>query len=123
MPAGRKIAYANPVSNYRPRKDDHYNSRLTIGGDKILYPSDSGSNDATLLEAKIIFNSVISTPGSPFICADIKDYLFVSPWNTSHTSKYISSGSPKKYESTTIYNLLLNLTDTCIEKYNNVCKG
>ena len=59
--------YDNPVCDYRPRKDDPYCIRLTISGDKIPYPSDSGSHDATLLEAKILFGGVIPTPGSHFI--------------------------------------------------------
>ena len=52
-----------------------YHIRLTIGSDKLPYPLDSGSPVATLLEAKIIFNSVISTPFYRFICADIKEYF------------------------------------------------
>ena len=71
--------YDNPVCEYHSRKDDTYRISLTISGDNIPYPSDSGYPAATLLEAKIIFNSVISTPGSQFICADIKDYFLFSP--------------------------------------------
>ena len=76
---GRNITYSNTVCDYRPRKYDPYYIRLTIGGDKLRYPSDSGYPDATLLEAKILFNSVISTPGYQFICEDIKDYFLCSP--------------------------------------------
>ena len=37
--SGRNTTYANPVCDYDPRKDDPYCIRLTIGGDKIPYPS------------------------------------------------------------------------------------
>ena len=71
--------YANPVCDYCPHKDEPYRIRLTIVGDKLTYPSDSGSPDTTLLEAKIIFDGVISNPGSLFISADNKNYFFCSP--------------------------------------------
>ena len=77
--SGRKITYSNPVCDYFPHKDDPYRIRLTIGGDKFPYPSGSGSPAATLLEAKILFSSVISTPGYQFICAYIKDCFIYSP--------------------------------------------
>ena len=64
VPTGRKVTYANPVCDYRPLKDDKYRVRLTVGGDRLPYPEDSVLPAATLLEAKILFNSVISTPGS-----------------------------------------------------------
>ena len=75
---GQNITYANPVYDYLPRKYNPYHVRLTIGGDNINYPSNSGSPSATLLEAKFIFDRLISTPGSWFICADIKDYFLCS---------------------------------------------
>ena len=56
--------YANPLCDYLPLKYEPYRIRLTIGGDKLPYPSDSGSPAATLVEAKVLFNSVVSTPGS-----------------------------------------------------------
>ena len=64
VPSGRNIMYVNPVCEYHPHKDDPYRIRLTIVGDKITYPLQSGSPATILLGAKIIFNSVISTPGS-----------------------------------------------------------
>ena len=75
----RNITYANPLCDYRPLKDDPYRIRITIGGNKLPYPSYSGSPAATLLEAEIIFNSVISTPGSQFIYANTKDYFICLP--------------------------------------------
>ena len=71
--------YANPVCKYHPRKENPHWVRLAIDDDIIPYPSDSGDLDATLLEAKIIFNSVFLTPGYELICADIKGYFLSSP--------------------------------------------
>ena len=44
---------------------------LTVGGDRLPYAHDSSSPAASLLDDKLIINSVISTPGSRFISADI----------------------------------------------------
>ena len=82
VPTDRKVTYANPVCDYRPLKDDPYRIRLTVGGDKLPYANDAGSPAASLLEAKLLFNSVISTPGAKFISADIKDYFLCSPMKT-----------------------------------------
>ena len=71
--------YENPVYVDHPRKDDLYLIRLTIGVESLPHPSESGSTSATLPEEKIFFNSIISTPGSQFIYADIKDYFICSP--------------------------------------------
>jgi hypothetical protein len=79
VPHGRKVTYANPVCDYRPLKSDQYRVRLTVGGDRLPYASDAGAPAASLLEAKILFNSVISTPGARFAAADIKDYFLCSP--------------------------------------------
>jgi hypothetical protein len=61
IPNGRKVTYANAVCDYRPLKDEPYRVRLTVGGDRLPYPADAGAPAATILEAKLLFNSVVST--------------------------------------------------------------
>jgi hypothetical protein len=79
VPTGRKATYANAICDYRPTKDDPWRVRLTVGGDKLDYPGDPGAPAASLLEAKLILNSVISTKGAKFLTADIKDYFLNNP--------------------------------------------
>lgn len=79
IPKGKKITYGTIVCDYRPLKDDPYRVRLTVGGDKLPYFADAGSPAASLLEAKLLFNSIVSTPGAKFFSADIKDYFLCSP--------------------------------------------
>ena len=79
VPTGQKITYANPVCDYRPRKDNPYHVRLIIVGEMFPYLSDLGYPAATLLEAKINYDGVILTPCYQFICADIKDHFLCSP--------------------------------------------
>ena len=64
VPTGRNITYLNPVCDYLPRKYNPYCVILKIGGENITYPPESGSPAITLLEAKIIFNRFILSPGS-----------------------------------------------------------
>ena len=55
--------------------------RLTVGGDRLSYPSDARSPAASLIEAKVLFNSTISDAdkGARFISADIKDFFLAAP--------------------------------------------
>ena len=67
IPANRKVTYANPVCDFRPLKDEPYHVRLTVGSDGLFYEADTGAPTASLLEVKILLNSVISTPGARFV--------------------------------------------------------
>ena len=80
VPLNKKITYANMVCDYRPSKDDPYRIRLTIGGDKLDYFGNSASPAASLLETKLIINSVISDShlGARFASIDIKDHFLQS---------------------------------------------
>ena len=81
IPKGRDITYATFVLDYRPLKSEPYRVRITVGGDKLSYPYDSGSPAANLLETKILINSTISNAGrgARFMSADIKDYFLATP--------------------------------------------
>ena len=80
VPQGKKVTYANMVCDYRPLKDEPYRVRLTIGGDKLDYFDDTASPAASLLETKILINSVISDAhhGARFLGIDIKDFFLLS---------------------------------------------
>ena len=73
----KKVTYANMVCDYRPLKSDPYRVRLTVGGDKLDYFDDAASPVATLLETKLLLNSVISGAhkGARFMTIDIKDFF------------------------------------------------
>ena len=60
IPSNKKIAYANMICDYRPLKSEKYRVRLTIGGDVLDYFNDAASPAASLLESKLMLNSVIS---------------------------------------------------------------
>jgi len=78
VPEDRDVTYASFVCDYRPLKSDPYRVRLDVGGDKLTYADDAGSPAASLIETKLLINSVISTPGAKFISMDLK-YHFLCP--------------------------------------------
>ena len=67
VPNDKTITYANPVCDYRPTKDDPYRVRLTLGGDRFSCSHDVGAPAANILDAKILFNSLIFTPNARFM--------------------------------------------------------
>ncbi len=50
-----------------------------MGGNLINYPDNCGTPTANLLTIKLMFNSIISTPGAKFITIDIKDFYLMMP--------------------------------------------
>ena len=74
LPSHKKATYARIVANYRPQKADPYRIRITVGGDKLEYAGETYTPNADITTAKILFNSVISTPGGRFLGADLKDF-------------------------------------------------
>ena len=80
VPHNKKVTYANMVCDVRPKKDDVYRTRLTVGGDKLDYDGDASSPAASLIETKLLINSVISVAknGARFFTFDIKDQFLQS---------------------------------------------
>jgi hypothetical protein len=75
----RDITYGRIVCNYCPEKKDPHHTRITMGGNLIKCPDDSGTPTADILTIKILFNSVISTPNTKFMTIDIKDFYLMTP--------------------------------------------
>ena len=79
MPKDRKATYVRVVSAMRPEKANPYRVRWTVGGDKVDYPFDVSTKTADLTTAKLLFNSVLSTPFARFMTADLKDFYLGTP--------------------------------------------
>ena len=78
--SNKKVLYANMVCNVRPKKNDVYRTQLTVGGDKLDYYCDTFSPAVSLIETKLLINSVISDAkkGVRFLILDIKVQFFQS---------------------------------------------
>jgi hypothetical protein len=59
--------------------DDPNRMRFTIGGDQINYPGEVGTPTAEMLVAKLLFNSIISTPNAKFMTIDISNFYLMMP--------------------------------------------
>lgn len=79
VPKGRKVTYLRVVSALRPEKTNPHRVRWTVGGDKVDYPFDVSTKTADLTTAKILINSVVSTPNAKFLTADLKDFYLGTP--------------------------------------------
>lgn len=123
VPTDRKVSYSNFVCDYRPLKSEPYRVRMTVGGDKLDYPDETASPAASLIETKLIANSVISdhkTNNARFCSLDIKDFflstVMIRPEFIRIHKKYFS----KKFIAA--YNLSDKIApDGYI--YVKICKG
>ena len=81
VPHDRDVTYASFVCDHRPLKSEPWRVRIVVGGDKLSYNDDPGSPAASLLETKILINSVISDAGNGarFMSLDLKDYFLATP--------------------------------------------
>ena len=81
VPLNQQVTYASFVCDYRPLKSEPYRVRLVVGGDRLSYFDDAGAPAATMLETKILINSVISgaKDGARFMSVDLKDFFLATP--------------------------------------------
>ena len=79
IPRGRRAAYLRVVSAFRPEKAKPHRVRWTVRGDKIDYPFEVSTKTADLTTAKLLFNSVLSTPEARFFDIDLKDFYLGTP--------------------------------------------
>lgn len=81
VPAHVKVTYANFICTHRPKKSEPWRIRVVAGGDKLNCSYDTGSPAASLLETKLLLNSVISDAyqGAKFLTCDLKDFFLASP--------------------------------------------
>lgn len=79
VPEDRQATYLRVVSAFRPEKANPRRVRWTVGGDKVDYPFDVSTKTADLTTAKLIFNSVLSTPNAKFMATDLKDFYLGTP--------------------------------------------
>jgi hypothetical protein len=79
IPKGKKATYLRIVAALRPEKSNPRRVRFTVGGNQIVYAGDVSTKTADLTTVKIFLNSIISTPNSRFMTADLKDFYLETP--------------------------------------------
>ena len=71
----KDVTYEKFVCTVRQEKTEPNQTRFTVGGDWINYPSEVATPTAETLVAIMLFNSVISTKGAHFMTMDFNFYL------------------------------------------------
>lgn len=66
IPRSHKAAYVRVESAFGPEKANPRHVRWTVGGIKVHYPFKVSTKTADLTTAKLLFNSVLSTPEALF---------------------------------------------------------
>jgi hypothetical protein len=79
IPNDRTVTYARVVVDFRPQKADPHRIRITAGGNLINYPGELSTRTADLTTSKLMWNSVLSTPGAKYMCLDIKNFYLTAP--------------------------------------------
>ena len=81
IPADRRldVTYTRVVCEVRPQKTDPNRTRITIGGNRICYPHDTGTKTGSLELVKLQLNSVLSTPDARFACYDLENFYLGTP--------------------------------------------
>ena len=97
VPRDRDVTYATYVCDIKPLKAETHRVRITVGGDRLSCPDDTGSPAANMLETKLLVNSTISDSkyGAKFLSADIVNYFLASPMKRSEYMKVRLKHLPK----------------------------
>ena len=79
IPKSKTIKYARLVVDFRLQKEDPNRVRMTAGGNLTTYAGELTTRTADLSTAKILWNSVVSTPGAKYACFDISNMYLHTP--------------------------------------------
>jgi hypothetical protein len=75
----KDVTYGQFVCTIRPEKKEQNRTRLVVGGDRVNYPGEVATPTAEMLVAKLLFNSVVSTPGARFFTMDVGNFYLNTP--------------------------------------------
>ena len=75
----KDVTYGQFVCCLRPEKAEIHRTRFVVGGNKINYPGEVATPTAEMLVAKLLFNSVVSTPGARFMTMDLSNFYLMTP--------------------------------------------
>ena len=75
----RNVAFSKIVVVERPHKKEKERTHLTVVGTFIDYLWDKATPTSDLTMSKLLFHSVLSTPGTTFHKADLKTFFLNTP--------------------------------------------
>ena len=86
VPTQETVTYGRIVCTYRPQKDEKERTMLTVGGNLIVCLYDVSAPTSSVTTAKLLLNSVISTPGTRFLTLGLKNFYLKT---TLPTARYM----------------------------------
>ena len=92
----KDVTYGQFVCVIRPEKAEIHRTRFVVGGNKINYPGEVATPTAEMLVAKLLFSSVISTPGARFMTMDISNFYLMTPLKRPEYVKLKLSDIPEE---------------------------
>jgi hypothetical protein len=107
------------VAADKPTKAVPKRVRWTCGSNKVTYIGDVSTRMADLATAKILFNSVLSTPNAKFMTIDIKNFYLNTPMKSSEYMRIPVSQSPSDIMS--LYDLHDKVHNGAV--HVEICKG
>ena len=117
--------YTRFIRDQWPLKTEECRAQLVVGGDKLIYISDSGSPTTTLAEIKLLINSVIlyTKYGSCFLVVTLKPFSWLlsleNPEYMKANLKLFPTDIREKYAPQT----LLHIDDFVYININKVMYG
>ena len=89
VPPQKDVAYATFVCDVKSLKKEVHRVRITVGGDRLSCPDDTGSPTTNMLETKLLVNFTISDAkhGARFLSVDIVNYFLASPMERKEYAK------------------------------------
>ena len=122
IPRDCTVTCVRIVVDYRPQKKDPNRVRITVGGNLIEYIYELTTRTADLTTSKILWNSVISTPGARFAAADIKNFYLNTPLDRYEYMSMPLKLTPSHLLTNTICKPRQNI-DMFTLKSKRVCMG
>jgi hypothetical protein len=89
LPKGKTPTYLRICANHRPQKADPYRICFTVGGNLVNYDGETYTPTATLTTAKLLLNSVVSTPSATFFCLDLANFYLITPFDNPSQYEYL----------------------------------
>ena len=99
----KEVCHTKVVCEVRPQKEDPDITRITIGGNRIIYLGDVGTPTVSLELIKLILNSILSRPGAKFACFDVRFSTSRPPWTSQNMRASRSKIFPKSSSRITNY--------------------
>ena len=76
----KEVSYGPIVVDYIPQKEEPHRQILTVGGNLFFCAGYVSTKTEDITTSKFIINSTISTPGSIYMCCDIKQFYLGTPF-------------------------------------------